>query len=91
MSISATAYRALREDASLVLNLLWLMSGAGIADLSVAQEPTAAIRAVHSRLRLDLSDSDANKYIRSRIANGFKAVLPSVMETVHRIAVSLNN
>jgi hypothetical protein len=91
MAFAATAYRALREDASLVLNLLWLMSGAGIADLSVAQEPTAAIRAVHCRLRLDLSDSDANKYIRSRIANGFKAVLPSVMETVHRIAVSLNN
>ena len=84
------AFRALREDASLVLNLLWLMGRAGIADLSVAQEPTQAIRAVHDRLRLDLSDSDADKYIRSRIARGFKAVLPSVLDTVHRIAVSLS-
>lgn len=91
MLCAVSVYQALRKDASLLLNLLWLMGNANIADLSVAQEPTRAIRAVHQRLRLNLTEREADIFIRTRIERGFHAVLPGVMETVHRIATSFQS
>lgn len=48
------AYNWLRKNANLILNLLSLMSDAGIADLSA--NPVAVLAKVEERFRLDLTD-----------------------------------
>ena len=48
------AYNWLRKSANLILNLLSLMSDAGISELSA--DPVAALAKVEERFRLDLTD-----------------------------------
>ena len=48
------AYNWLRKSANLILNLLSIMSDAGIADLSA--NPVAVLAKVEERFRLDLTD-----------------------------------
>lgn len=48
------AYNWLRKSANLILNLLSLMSDAGISDLS--DDPVAALAKVEDNFRLDLTD-----------------------------------
>jgi hypothetical protein len=87
MLFAAAAYRTLRSDASLLLSMLWLISDAGISDLSVEQHPMDVIRAVHGRLQLNLTDVDADRHIREIVEHSFKAVMPSVFEAMHQIAM----
>lgn len=48
------AYNWLRKSANLILNLLSLMSDAGISELSA--NPVAVLAKVEERFRLDLTD-----------------------------------
>lgn len=48
------AYNWLRKSANLILNLLSLMSDAGISELST--DPVAVLAKVEERFRLDLTD-----------------------------------
>ena len=57
-SLATQAFNALRKSAGLVLNLVNLMSDAGIEDLSnnPAGDADFVIETVEKRFRLDLSD-----------------------------------
>ena len=63
-SLACQAFNALRKSAGLVLNLLHLMSDAGIEDLSnnPSADPDGVIAKVEQRFRLELTDEQAERY-----------------------------
>ena len=66
------AYNWLRKSANLILNLLSLMSDAGIADLSA--NPVAVLAKVEERFRLDLTDEmvrDRSPYVTNFATDEF--------------------
>jgi phosphatidylinositol 3-kinase len=89
-SLACQAFNALRKSAGLVLNLLHLMSDAGIDDLS--NNPTAdaegVLAKVEERFRLDLNDEQAERYFVSLINDCLAALAPRVMDVFHSFAVS---
>mmetsp|Transcript_17713 Transcript_17713/g.26229 ORF Transcript_17713/g.26229 Transcript_17713/m.26229 type:complete len:861 (-) Transcript_17713:351-2933(-) len=89
-SLACQAFNILRKSAGLVLNLLHLMSDAGIEDLS--NNPTAdadgVISSVESRFRLDLPDEEAEHFFLGLINHCLAAIAPRVMDVFHSIAVS---
>ncbi len=89
LSCCSTAYNCIRRSSYIVLNLIRLMSELSITDLSMQQLPIDAIMGVKERLQLDLDDNKADIHIKTTIIDSVSAVMPSVMESLHRIAVSL--
>jgi phosphatidylinositol 3-kinase len=89
-SLACQAFNILRKSAGLVLNLLHLMSDAGIEDLSNNRTADAegVISSVESRFCLDLSDEDADRFFRKLINDCLGAIAPRVMDVLHSIAVS---
>ncbi len=85
----SSAYNCIRRSSHILLNLIRLMSELSITDLSVQQLPMDAIMGVKERLQLDLDDNRADIHIKTVIIDSVSAVMPSVMESLHRIAVSL--
>ena len=89
-SLACQAFNILRKSAGLVLNLLHLMSDAGIEDLSnnPAADADGVISSVETRFRLDLTDEDAEKFFLTLINDCLAAIAPRVMDVFHSIAVS---
>ena len=89
-SLACQAFNLLRKRAGLVLNILHLMSDAGIEDLS--NHPTAdaegVIAKVEERFRLELSDEQAEAYFLGLVNECLSAIAPRVMDVFHQIAVS---
>jgi len=89
-SYACQAFNLLRKSANLVLNLLHLMTDAGIDDLS--QNPIgdadAVIAKVEERFRLELTDEQAECYFLGLISDTLSAFAPRVMDVFHQIAVS---
>ncbi|CAB1107106.1 unnamed protein product [Ectocarpus sp. CCAP 1310/34] len=77
------AYNWLRKSANLILNLLSLMSDAGISDLS--DDPVAALAKVEDNFRLDLTDEMVGKLL---IDTSLQALAPRVIELLHQIRVA---
>ena len=84
-SLACQAFNLLRKSAGLVLNLLHLMSDAGIEHLSNDQD--AVIAKVEERFRLELTDERAETYFLGVIDESLAALAPRVMEFFHRVAV----
>ncbi|CAM9398350.1 unnamed protein product, partial [Hapterophycus canaliculatus] len=80
------AYNWLRKSANLILNLLSLMSDAGISDLS--DDPVAALAKVEDNFRLDLTDEMAENLFLRLIDTSLQAFAPRVMEVLHRVRVA---
>ncbi|CAM9300814.1 unnamed protein product, partial [Ectocarpus sp. 8 AP-2014] len=72
------AYNWLRKSANLILNLLSLMSDAGISDLS--DDPVAALAKVEDNFRLDLTDEMAENLFLRLIDTSLQALAPRVIE-----------
>lgn len=89
-SLACQAFNALRKSAGLVLNLLHLMSDAGIEDLSnnPAADAEGVIDKVEERFRLDLNDEQAERYFIGLINDCLAALAPRVMDVFHSFSVS---
>lgn len=89
-SLSCQSFNALRKSAGLILNLLHLMSDAGIEDLSnnPSSDAEGVLNSVEERFRLDLSDEEAEKYFLSLINDSLAAIAPRVMDVFHSISVA---
>jgi phosphatidylinositol 3-kinase len=80
------SYNIIRRSSVVILSYLRMTCHVGISDLSVKQSPADAILAVSDRLQLDLDDNRAFEHMRSVIEDSQSAVMPVVMEQMHRIA-----
>ncbi|EEC44349.1 predicted protein [Phaeodactylum tricornutum CCAP 1055/1] len=89
-SLACQAYNALRKSAGLVLNLLSLMSDAGIEDLSnnPMADADGVIAKVEERFMLHLSDDEAESYFLGLINDCLTAIAPRVMDVFHSFAVA---
>lgn len=89
-SLACQAFNLLRKSAGLVLNLLHLMSDAGIEDLSnnPAADAEGVIAKVEERFRLELNDEQAETYFLGLIDDSLAALAPRVMDVFHQLAVS---
>jgi len=89
-SLACQAYNTLRKHAGLILNLLHLMSDAGIADLSNSPiaDADGVIAKVAERFRLELSDEQAESFFLGLINDSLAALAPRVMEVLHQLSVA---
>jgi len=90
-SLACQAFNVLRKSAGLVLNLLHLMSDAGIEDLSnnpIMPNADGVISKVEERFRLELTDEQAEVYFMGLIDESLSALAPRVMEVFHKFAVA---
>ncbi|XP_054714105.1 phosphatidylinositol 3-kinase catalytic subunit type 3-like [Uloborus diversus] len=79
-----TAFLHLRRHANLILNLFSLMVDASVPD--IALEPDKTVKKVQDKFRLDLPDEEAVHFIQNIIDESVTAVMPVVVEQIHRIA-----
>ena len=86
-SLACQAYNILRKHAGLILNLLHLMSDAGIEDLP-SGNAERVIQKVEERFRLDLNDAQAESFFSRLIYESLNSFAPRVMEVFHQISVS---
>mmetsp|Transcript_20578 Transcript_20578/g.48347 ORF Transcript_20578/g.48347 Transcript_20578/m.48347 type:complete len:527 (+) Transcript_20578:589-2169(+) len=89
-SLACQAFNALRKSAGLVLNLLHLMSDAGIEDLSnnPSADADGVIAKVEERFKLDLTDEQAERFFLTLINDSLSALAPRLMDVFHSIAVA---
>ena len=89
-SLACQAFNALRKSAGLVLNLLHLMSDAGIEDLSnnPSADSEGVLANVEERFRLDLTDEKAERFFIGLINDCLAAIAPRVMDVFHSIVVA---
>ena len=89
-SLACQAFNTLRKSAGLVLNLLHLMSDAGIEDLSnnPSADADGVISSVERRFHLELSDEQAETFFLGLIQDSLAAIAPRVMDVFHSIAVA---
>ena len=89
-SLACQAYNALRKSAGLILNLVHLMSDAGIEDLSSnpAGDAEFVIESFEERFRLDLTDEEAERHFTGLINDCLAAIAPRVMDVFHSFAVA---
>jgi len=87
-SLAGQAYNVLRRHAGLILNLLHLMSDAGIEHLP-SENAERVIQGVEERLRLELTDEQAEAFFLRLIGESLKSLAPRVMEFFHGVAVSM--
>lgn len=82
------AFNWLRKSAFLILNLLSLMRDANIPDMSIHSKPDEVLKLLEDRLRLDLTDEEADQFFLTMISSVLTAIAPRVMDIAHAIAVS---
>ncbi|CAM9225302.1 unnamed protein product [Ectocarpus fasciculatus] len=82
------AFNWLRKSAFLILNLLSLMRDANIPDMSIHSKPDEVLKLLEERLRLDLTDEEADQFFLTMISSVLNAIAPRVMDFAHAIAVS---
>lgn len=89
-SLACQAFNSLRKSAGLILNLLHLMSDAGIEDLSnnPAADADGVVAKVEERFRLDLTDERAERYFAGLIGDCLAALAPRVMDVFHSFSVA---
>lgn len=78
-----TAYLHLRRHANVMLNLFSLMVDATVPD--IALEPDKAVKKVEENLQLGLSDEEAVQHLQSLLDISITAVMPALVEQIHRI------
>ncbi|KAH6937551.1 hypothetical protein HPB50_001704 [Hyalomma asiaticum] len=82
-----TAFLHLRRHANLILNLFSLMVDASVPD--IALEPDKTVKKVQDKFRLDLTDEEAVHYMQNLIDVSVTAVMPALVEQIHKIAQAL--
>lgn len=89
-SLACQAFNTLRKSAGLILNLLHLMSDAGIEDLSnnPSADALGVITKVEERFKLELTDEQAESFFIGLIGESMSALAPRVMEVFHQLSVA---
>ncbi|KAL3762752.1 hypothetical protein ACHAW5_002257 [Stephanodiscus triporus] len=89
-ALACQAFNVLRKSAGLVLNLLHLMSDAGIEDLShnPSADTIGVILKVEERFKLEMTDEQAELFFVGLINESLAALAPRVMEMFHQLAVA---
>jgi phosphatidylinositol 3-kinase len=89
-SLACQAFNVLRKNAGLVLNLLNLMTDAGIEDLSnnPSADAIGVISKVEERFKLELTDEQAEQFFIGLIGESLSALAPRVMEMIHQLSIA---
>ncbi|XP_003741971.1 phosphatidylinositol 3-kinase catalytic subunit type 3 [Galendromus occidentalis] len=74
----------LRRHANLILNLFSLMVDASVPD--IALEPDKTVKKVQDKFMLELTDEEAVSEMQRLIDSSASAVMPSVVESIHKWA-----
>ena len=82
------AFRILRRNASLILNLFALMVDSSVPD--IAMEPDKAVKKVQDKFRLDLNEEEAEQYME-RLIEASQSTIAELNEWFHGKAMSLKN
>lgn len=82
------AYKLLRRHAKLIINLLYLMVDSGIKDLS--GDPQFALLKVEQKFQPTMDDEQAEEHFLSLIEESVNALMPVMMERLHRVAVAIS-
>merc|ERR1719188_2884908 len=77
------AYKILRRNSKLIINLLYLMIDSGIKDLS--GDPQFAILKVEQKFQAMMDDEQSEEHFLSLIDQSVNAFLPAVFEVAHRL------
>lgn len=64
------------------------MRDANIPDMSIHSKPDEVLKLLEERLRLDLTDEEADQFFLTMISSVLNAIAPRVMDFAHAIAVS---
>ncbi|XP_055931311.1 phosphatidylinositol 3-kinase catalytic subunit type 3-like [Argiope bruennichi] len=81
---AVTAFLILRRHGNLFLNLFSLMVDASVPDIAV--EPDKTVKKVQDKFRFDLSEEECTNMMHTIIEDSISAVMPAVVEQIHRIA-----
>lgn len=79
-----TSFLHLRRHANVILNLFSLMIDATIPD--IALEPDKAVRKVEDNFKLGYTDEEAVQHIQNLLDISISAVMPALVEQIHKIA-----
>lgn len=79
-----TAFLHLRRHANVMLNLFSLMTDASVPD--IALEPDKAVKKVEDNLKLNLTDEEAVQHLQNLLDISLTAVMPALVEQIHKIA-----
>lgn len=92
---SVETFLILRKHAHLILNLLVLMTDAGLPDISGIHVKKVSAREhlckVKERFKLDVGDAEAARFIVGVIDESLSAFFPQITEIIHRIAQQFRN
>tara|TARA_Y100000780_G_scaffold203197_1_gene196805 strand:+ start:114 stop:434 length:321 start_codon:yes stop_codon:yes gene_type:complete len=81
------AFGFIRQKAGLYLDLLGLMRDSGLQ--SMADDPERAIAFVAEKLRLDMSEEDAELVLLGAIKDSVSAVFPLFVDFLHTVATQM--
>ncbi len=84
-----TAYLSLRRYADLILNLFSLMVDASVPD--IALEPDKTVKKVQEKFKLELNDEAAVGFLESVIDESAAAVMPAIVDRMHKLAQLMRN
>eukprot|EP01062_Namystynia_karyoxenos_P063425 TRINITY_DN5622_c0_g2_i1.p1 TRINITY_DN5622_c0_g2~~TRINITY_DN5622_c0_g2_i1.p1 ORF type:complete len:975 (+),score=370.68 TRINITY_DN5622_c0_g2_i1:89-2926(+) len=100
-TLCCTAFNIVRKHASLIVNLLQLMTDANIpdlceegipkGDLGRPKGPNVRIQGVEQKLRLDLNEAEATKYMQENLDLAISSLFGKVHDWVHIKAVALRS
>ncbi|KAF7457815.1 Phosphatidylinositol 3- and 4-kinase family protein [Cryptosporidium felis] len=78
-------YRYIRRRSWLIFNLILLMVDSGIKDLNARSESnyTVILEKIKEKFRLDLTEKEAENYLREIIMTSSNALFPAVVDTLH--------
>ena len=79
-----TAFLSLRRYANLILNLFSLMVDANIPD--IALEPDKTVKKVQEKFCLHYSEEEAVRFMQNIIDVSAQAVMPAIVDKMHKIA-----
>eukprot|EP00667_Euglena_gracilis_P002559 EG_transcript_2562 len=88
-SLCCSAYNILRKHASLILNLLTLMTDAKIPDISGKEgkmDPKMNIMKAQEKFRLDLNESEAIQYMQTVIHDSVSSAAGRIIDFFHELA-----
>ena len=86
LTLISAGFQVLRKNAGMLMHVLTMMMEANITDLTVRQKGPEVMASTLELLQLHLSEEEANKYIRNVVNESLNAVMPSMLERMHRLA-----
>jgi phosphatidylinositol 3-kinase len=86
LDLCGRTYNILRRCSSIVMSQLRMMTQSTITDFTMKQKPLDVMNNTLELFELQLSDEEATKHIQTIVHDSLVAVMPTVLERMHRIA-----